>query len=199
MPLRPINPVVMNMNSSLSNAAVLHGYEPLSPAVEDFVSGRAAPGVLTEIATKRILLADDDPGVREMLGRVLESEQYAVSFARTGREAAARFEAEPPDLVLLDLNMPDKDGWEAFGLMCNKHPMIPVIVITARPQQYQTAVDLGVDALMEKPLNLPLLLETIQHLAGETEAERTRRLTDPEFRTAYLKSSIRKLQPEAGA
>ena len=63
---------------------------------------------------KRILLADDDPGIREMLGRVLESEQYEVVLAGTGREAVAKFAAHLPDLILLDLNMPDLDGWEAI-------------------------------------------------------------------------------------
>ena len=134
----------------------------------------------------RILLADDDADVREMLGRVLESEQYEVVPARTGREAAAKFIAHVPDLVLLDLNMPDRDGWDAFDLMEQTHPLVPVIVITARPQQYKHAAELGVDALMEKPLNLPLLLSTIAGLLAESETERVRRLTDPGFKTAYL-------------
>jgi DNA-binding response OmpR family regulator len=138
------------------------------------------------LGIRRILLADDDYSIRETLGRVLDSEGYAVIYAKNGREAAARFMEGPPDLVLLDLNMPELDGWEAFKLMCDKHPMIPVVVITARPQQYSTAYDLGVDALMEKPLNLPLLLQSIETLLGETEKERTRRLTDPNFRTAFL-------------
>ena len=84
----------------------------------------------------KILLADDDAGVRETLGLVFKSEHYDVIFAKTGREAAAKFIADVPDLVLLDLNMPDRDGWDAFDLMNQTHPMVPVIVITARPQQY---------------------------------------------------------------
>jgi DNA-binding response OmpR family regulator len=136
--------------------------------------------------TKRILLADDDPGVRELLGRVLESEHYGVTFAKTGREAAAKFVSDPPDLVLLDLNMPEKDGWAAFRLMNATNTLVPVIIITARPNQYPQAVELGVDAFMEKPLDLPVLLEAIQRLLAETEAERTRRLTDPDFKTASL-------------
>lgn len=149
---------------------------------------RGDPPLPTGRNTKRILLADDDPGVREMLGRVLEAEHYQVTHARTGTETARKFASHPPDLVLLDLNMPEKDGWEAFGIMCQKHPLVPVIVITARPHQYSHAVELGVDALMEKPLNLPLLLETIENLLTETEAQRTRRLTNPDFNTAFLQS-----------
>ncbi len=146
----------------------------------------------TGLGMKHILLADDDAGVRQMLGRLLESECYSVTFAKTGREAAAKFASNPPDLVLLDLNMPDKDGWEAFGMMCDKHPLIPVIVITARPHQHAHAIELGVDALMEKPLHLPLLLETMRRLLAETEMQRTRRLARPDFKTALLKNNPRR-------
>ena len=137
-------------------------------------------------AKKRILLADDDGGVRLMLGRVLKSENYEVIYATSGREAAAKFVAAVPHLVLLDLNMPGKDGWEAFGIMCEKHPLVPVIVITARPHQLDHAMELGVDALVEKPLNLPLLLEAIKKLLAETETECAHRLTNPRFKTTLL-------------
>ena len=140
----------------------------------------------TRPVTKRILLVDDDPGVREMLGRVLESEHYGVTYARSGREAAAKFASDPPDLVLLDLHMPERDGWSAFRFMSAAKPMLPTIIITARPNQYQQAVVLGVDALMEKPLNLPILLEAIKALLTEPEAARTQRLTAPHFRTSLL-------------
>jgi DNA-binding response OmpR family regulator len=139
-----------------------------------------------ELVKKRILLADDDPGVRELVGRVLESEHYQVTFAKTGREAASKFVFDLPDIVLLDINMPDKDGWAAFRLMNTAHTLVPVIVITARPNQYPQARELGVDAFMEKPLSLPVLLDAIRKLLAETEAERTRRLINPDFETVFL-------------
>jgi CheY-like chemotaxis protein len=119
---------------------------------------------------KTIVLVDDDVGVRESLGRVLESEYYRVVFARNGREAATRFLTQPPDLVLLDFNMPKWDGWVAFRILKVTQPLLPVIIITAHPDQYEKAVTLGANALMEKPLDLPQLLTTIQNLlrsAGE--------------------------------
>jgi DNA-binding response OmpR family regulator len=139
---------------------------------------------------KKILLADDDAAIRQMLGQVLISEQYEVVFAATGRAAAAKFIADLPDLVLLDLNMPNRDGWDAFDLMNRTHPLVPVIIITARPQQYEHAAKLGIDALMEKPLNLPLLLATIADLLAESETKHMQRLTDPGFKTTYLSHSI---------
>ena len=118
---------------------------------------------------KTILLADDDPAIRQMLGQVLALEQYCVVFAATGRETAAKFISSPPDLVLLDLNMPDRDGWDAFHLMNSTHPLVPVIVITARPHQRERAAALGVASLMEKPLDIPLLLKTVQDLLARAE------------------------------
>jgi len=140
--------------------------------------------------TRKILLADDDSSVREMLGRVLESEHYEVIYAKNGNEAAAKSVSGQPDMVLLDLNMPDRDGWSAFRFMNAAHPLLPVIVITARPNQYTQARELGIDALMEKPLNLPLLLKTIEGLLSETDLERTRRITNPHFKTALLGERI---------
>jgi CheY-like chemotaxis protein len=148
--------------------------------------------------TKRILLADDDAGVRQMLKRVLELERYDVVTAGTGAEAAAKFRAHAPDLVLLDLNMPGKDGWEAFDLMNDTHPFVPVIVITAKPRQYERAVAAGVDALMEKPLDLPLLLATIAGLLAESEAERVRRLTNRDFKTVFLTQTDEACSKRAG-
>jgi CheY-like chemotaxis protein len=136
--------------------------------------------------SKTILLADDDASVQRMIRRVLESEHYRVLLASTGREAASQFLNGPPDLVLLDLNMPDKDGWEAWHIMDTLHPFVPVIVITARPNQYEQAKRMRIEALMEKPLDLPLLLRTINRLLVEPDEERIRRITDRNFKTALL-------------
>ena len=140
--------------------------------------------------SKTILIADDDASVRHMLGRVLESEQYNVVLARTGREAVAMFLAAPPDLVLLDLTMPEKDGWEAFHLMNATHPMIPVIIVTARPRQLDQAMRMRADALMEKPLNLALLLKAIGQLLAEPEPERKQRLANANLKTRHLNQSL---------
>jgi DNA-binding response OmpR family regulator len=185
------------MNSSLTNLARETRRNRRRSTVKAAFGAEKLVEPENEVRTKRILLADDDLGVREMLGRVLESEHYGVVYAKSGIETIRKFTADPPDLVLLDLNMPEKDGWEAFGKICDKHPFVPVIVITARPHQYGHAVELGVDALMEKPLNIPLLLETIQSLLTESESERTRRLTNPEFKTAMLYRSAGHYAKEA--
>jgi len=114
---------------------------------------------------KRVLIAEDDALVRGSLAAVLEYEGFIVEHAQDGVQALARASAQPPDLVLLDLNMPRMDGWEAFARLDQSHPLVPVIVITARPHQYEEAVRLGVDAFMEKPLNIPILVRTVKRLA----------------------------------
>jgi len=135
---------------------------------------------------KTILLADDDESVRKMVARVLESAGYKVLLAGSGREAAAKCRGGRPDLLLLDLRMPEQGGWETFEHINHLAPLTPIIVITALPNQYEQAFQRGIDALMEKPLDLPLLLGTIETLLEESEQQRTRRLTDRNFATAYL-------------
>ena len=134
----------------------------------------------------RILIADDDALVRGSLAAVLESEGFAVDEARNGIETVTRAIAHPPDLVLLDLNMPHWDGWTAFSKLEQVTPLLPVIVITARPNQYQKAVQLGVDAFMEKPLNIPILLRAIKRLTSEEENRHVRRITNRAFVTQLL-------------
>jgi len=101
------------------------------------------PGSSNE-ARKRILIADDDPVVRGSLAAVIESEGYLVDEARNGIEAVSITIEHKPDLILLDLNMPHWDGWTALGHLDHVAPLLPIIVITARPDQYQKAVGLGV-------------------------------------------------------
>jgi len=127
--------------------------------------------------TKRILLADDDASVRETLGRVLELEHYDVVLAGGGREAVAKFRADPPDLVLLDLDMPDQNGWQVFDAICHVAPRVPVLIITAVPHQAKRAAQLGAAALMEKPLHLPRLLQILSDLLAESVETRRARTT----------------------
>lgn len=137
---------------------------------------------------KRILVADDDAMVRAALADVLESEGYVVDEAHNGIEAVTRAIEHSPDLVLLDLNMPHWDGWKTFNRLDRVKPLLPVIVITARPNQYEEAVRLGIDAFMEKPLNIPVLLRAIKRLVNESPERRKARVTERGFVTRLLES-----------
>jgi two-component system response regulator MprA len=124
----------------------------------------------------RILLVDDDPGVRRMLLRVLEEEDYAVVPAADGLEALESAASSAPDLVLLDLSLPFQNGWDTFKRLTTDNSSLPVIIITARPNQLFPALAAGAGALMEKPLDLPKLLRTIRELLAEPAASQMARM-----------------------
>ena len=148
----------------------------------------AAQPAAAKAVHNRILIADDDALVRGSLAAVLESEGFVVDEAENGIKAVTRAIEHAPDLVLLDLNMPHWDGWTAFSQLDRVTPLLPIIVITARPNQYQKAVQLGVDAFMEKPLNIPILLGAIKNLTCEDEKRHVRRITNRAFVTKLLRN-----------
>ena len=140
---------------------------------------------------KRILLADDDPGVRGSLAAALRSEGYVVLPARDGQEALDMVSTSEVDLVLLDLNMPVKNGWDTFEQLTTKHPLTPIIIITARPNQLFTALCAGVGALLEKPLDMTRLLQTVNDLLAESAESRLARITGHNVDFNYLPSTAR--------
>ena len=131
----------------------------------------------------RILLVDDDPAVRSALAQVLAEEGYVVTCGADGEEAL-RIVDDTINLVLLDLNMPVRNGWDTFEQLTAQNPLVPVIIITARSNQLFTALSAGVGALMEKPLDFPELLETIRELLDEPVEVRLARVAGrtPGFR-----------------
>jgi CheY-like chemotaxis protein len=134
----------------------------------------------------RVLLADDDRSVLEALGAVLESEGFEVIRAADGHEAVEKFREHRADLALLDLNMPVKGGWDTFEQLTSIDPLLPVIVITARPDAYPAARAAGVAALMQKPLDIPVLLEAMRYFLTQPGEQRLSRLTTQQPQTHYL-------------
>lgn len=137
---------------------------------------RDAPGpVLSPKGMKKqILVVDDDPQIRESLRKVLRAEGYEVALAANGQEGIGRFNAERIDLLVLDLNLPGNSGWDIFGTLTSLDPFLPIIIITGRQNQQELAA--GVGALMQKPLNVPRLLQTITELLAESAETRLKRL-----------------------
>src|SRR5206468_7755112 len=114
--------------------------------------------------TKRILLVDDDRSIRESLSKILRAENYEVVLGENGQEAIEKHGAERSDLLILDVNMPVKNAWATLERLVGINPLLPVVVITGRSDQRALAETAGADALMEKPLDVPLLLQTIREL-----------------------------------
>ena len=128
------------------------------------------PGQMSGPPRPRILVVDDDPPVREMVVRVLAGEGYAPVPAANGEEALHVAETAGLDLVLLDLGLPGKDGWDVLAGLTRLRPGLPVIILTAWPDQAPAARAAGSAALFEKPLDFPLLLETVARLLADHPA-----------------------------
>jgi DNA-binding NtrC family response regulator len=123
---------------------------------------------------KRILVADDDPSVRESLKKILEETGHDVTVVCDGSEAEAAL-VQRPDLLILDLNMPRRDGWDVLERAGSVCPLLPVIVITGMPDQLDTTVIPGVATLMAKPVEVAPLLKIIEDLLSESMEDRLRR------------------------
>jgi len=83
---------------------------------------------------RTVLVVDDDPEIRELAGLILEGGGYAVRKAGSGREAIESAAETAPDLILLDVNMPDMDGWEVLRLL-KAHEVLrdlPVVMFTVK-------------------------------------------------------------------
>jgi CheY-like chemotaxis protein len=138
---------------------------------------------------KHILLVDDDPTVRDSLNDVLVAEGYFVIPAGNGQQALNIAANARVDLVLLDLNMPIKNGWDTFEQFTREHPLIPIIIATARPNQLFTALGAGAGALLEKPMDITTLLRTMGKLLAETSEQRLARLAGKETEFHYQSAS----------
>ena len=135
---------------------------------------------------RTIMVLDDDQQIRQSLLKLLQTEGYEVVLAADGQQALDRFDAMRIDLLLLDLNLPGKSGWDIFERVTSCNPLLPIIVITGRDKQYEMANAAGVGALMEKPLDVPLLLKTIAELLAESAETRLKRLAGVEHSMRYF-------------
>ena len=134
----------------------------------------------TAVNDPRVLLVDDDRSVLDALGSVIESEGFEVVRAADGHQAVQKFCQQSVDIVLLDLKMPVKSGWDTFERLTTINPLLPIIVITARSDAYPVAMAKGVAGLMQKPLDIPLLLEAMRELLAEPVTKRLSRLASDE-------------------
>ncbi len=143
---------------------------------------------------------DDDESVRGSLARALSQEGYLVLPAADGQQALAIASATEIDLVLLDLKLPGKDGWTVFERLTIEDPLLPVIIITGRPSQLFPALAAGVGVLVEKPLDLPKLFQSMRNLLEEPGEMRLARIAGQPAEFHYFPShqvSKRWFQPHS--
>jgi excisionase family DNA binding protein len=114
-----------------------------------------------------VLIVDDDDRLRQYLRINLELEGYAVKEAGSGDEGLAAIEAEPPDLILLDVMMPKVDGWEMLRLMQERHGIgsIPVIMFSGKSEEFaEEAAARGAQAFIGKPFDPQQLIDSTKQL-----------------------------------
>ncbi len=120
---------------------------------------------------KNILCIEDEPEMIDLIRLILNRHGFDVKGADGGREGLEMVKKNPPDLVLLDLMMPDIDGWEVYQQIKadEKTKHIPVIVVTAKAQNVDKVLGLHiakVDDYISKPFSPKALLASVQKVLG---------------------------------
>jgi len=121
---------------------------------------------------KNILVVDDELEVLEATKKILLKNQYAVMTASGGKQAVALAKANRPDLILLDIMMPDMDGRDVL-VELKKDPVtmdIPIIFVTARDEQFQRDYGLGLGAheYISKPCDAVFLLSQVAGILNKS-------------------------------
>lgn len=133
---------------------------------------------------KQILLVDDEKSITSALSVLFARSGYTVTVAHSGREALAALAATQPDLMVLDLGLPDVDGFEVCRQVRERPFYIPILMLTARDTSLDkvTGLELGADAYLTKPFEPGELLAQVRALfrlirQRDTTADEERPLT----------------------
>ena len=124
-----------------------------------------------ENTPKTILIADDEVRMRRVIVDYLAIKGYETVEAANGTEAVLAVQNRPIDLVLLDVMMPQMDGWEACRII-RQHSRVPIIMLTARGEEEDElqGFSLGADEYIAKPFSLKILLARIEAVLRRGEA-----------------------------
>ena len=126
----------------------------------------------------RILVADDEKEIRTVLSNYIEAEGHEALLATNGYEALDLFQYKDPDLILLDVMMPGKDGFEVCKRI-RETSQVPIMMITARSEDYDRimGLDLGADDYVVKPFSPAEVMARVRAIL--------RRMGTPENQTAH--------------
>ncbi len=115
----------------------------------------------------KLLLVEDDRDLAAELIQALQDESFVVSHAASGEAAKARFHDFEPDLVVLDLGLPDIDGIEVLKYLRHRQAAVPVLILTARSalDHKVNALDVGADDYLAKPFDMPELLARLRAMS----------------------------------
>lgn len=113
---------------------------------------------------KHILVVDDEKNICELYKSDLEDEGYVVTVANSGQEALVEVEKNPPDLIVLDIQMPGMDGIETLEKLLGKDMGIPIILNTAYSHYKEDFTTWGADAYVVKSMDTSKLKDEIKRL-----------------------------------
>jgi DNA-binding response OmpR family regulator len=116
---------------------------------------------------RKILVVEDEEGLRLLYEEELKAEGYEVLTAQNGKEAIQKLEEGKPDLIILDIVMPVMDGMEALGKIVGKERKIPVIINTSYPGYREDFMSWAADAYVMKSTDLGELKGKIKGLLGK--------------------------------
>jgi two-component system, cell cycle response regulator DivK len=124
------------------------------------------------MSKERILVVEDNMDTYELVHFILERNGYETFLAANGREGVNAARKQKPDLIIMDMSMPEMDGWTATDLLKKdaQTASIPLIALTAHalPGDRQRAMDVGCDEYITKPMDLDELVETIQYWVNKS-------------------------------
>jgi DNA-binding response OmpR family regulator len=149
----------------------------------------------------RLLLAEDDEGIREPLARALEREEYQVDAVVDGAEAARLGVEEEFDLLVLDIGLPAVDGLEVCRRVRAAHPKVPILILTALSDELDVVegLDAGADDYVPKPFRLGELLARVRALlrrAAPAELAARGVRVDPDARRVFRNGEEIALTPK---
>ena len=144
--------------------------------------------------TMRILLVDDDVSIQRAVAPLLRSRGYEVDVVGTGAEAATAAVDHAPDLVVLDLGLPDLEGVEVCRRI-RKHSKMPIVILSARASEAEkvAALDIGADDYVTKPFSTEELLARIRvalRRVAETETPEPERVEVGDLTIDYSRHRV---------
>ncbi len=111
--------------------------------------------------SKKVLLVEDEATLRGIISRNLVARGHTVAEADSAREALARLSEAPPDLMLLDINLPDRSGWDVLREMRRRGWNVPVVIISAVRVSRERLEEFRPLAFLPKPFPLEALLRVV--------------------------------------